>query len=436
MEDPFLCPRRDEDPLRLNRGHEGGQEPSGFQDVYKKLGVDVPVQFTGYGSSLSTEAPETNAEQLSTCGTALSVPEETLDQLTSYGTMPVPETPMEPLHSFAPMREVQPDQVCFKQTRISRRTRVAEKSLFLLWWPAFLGSCVVAEFGLRYWRHSVMAHTVFGCCLMIASCLFLIAYNGGWSGRASSTFLVVNGVCVCFVATLSLLLGLYCFETYTEPYEMYQSSHHYNDVLPGINPGAHRDAGTIKFAAGSHVAVEHSVGIKNGDYYCVAPIMGPDASMYAGFWAAGMNCCTARGRFQCGDVSDPQVLSGLVVLDENIFGSAEIPLYTKAAEEAAAQFGLSIPTAPIFVQWSSDVEADKDRYFHQAWSFVTSSVAGLFCFMLVVVMLLSAMASDEGFASDYFGVDVEVCEEPVFRKEKRKKLRKVNRPTDPLVEPP
>lgn len=436
MEDPFLRPHRDEDPLRPNQGHDDEQEPSGFQDVYKKLGVDVPVEFTGYGSSLSTEVPESNTDELSTSGTALSVPEPTLEQLTSYGTMPAPETQMEPLHSFAPMREVQPDRVGFKQPRISRRTRVAEKSLFLLWWPAFLGSCVVAEFGLRYWRHSTMAHAVLGCCLVFAACLFLIAYNGGWPGRASSTFMAVNGVCVFFIAILSLLLGVYCFETYTEPYEVYQGSHQYNDVPPGINPGAHRDAGTIKFAAGSHVAVERSIGIKNGDYYCVAPIMGPDTSMYAGFWAAGMNCCTARGRFQCGDVSDPQVLSGLVVLDENSFGNAEIPLYTKAAEEAAAQFGLSIPAAPIFVRWSSDVDADRDRYFHEAWAFVTSSVAGLFCFMLVVVMLLSAMAGNEGLAGDYFGVDVEVSEEPVFRKEKRKKLRKVNRPTDPLVEHP
>lgn len=330
-----------------------------------------------------------------------------------------------------------PEKVFHRKTRKIDRARMVEKSLFLLWWPAFLGSCIVATYGLRYWQHSLLAHTVLVLSAVIASIMLLTAFNGGWAGRASATFLAVNGFCMVFVGLVSVFLGVYCFQSYTKSYEIYRGSRYYENVVPNINPGAHRDGGVINFAAGSRVDVEHSIGIRNGDFYCAAPIVFPDSNGFSGFWAAGMNCCNARGGFRCGEVSELQVRSGLTVLDEDLFTPEEIPQYMKAAAEAAAQFGIGIPTKPMFVRWSGDVDLDKDRYYHDAVGFVTSSVAGLFCFMLVIVVMLSsaAMGSSDGFANDYYSVDTEVNQSgDIDPSMSSKKMRKARRTPDPFMD--
>lgn len=305
-----------------------------------------------------------------------------------YGTMPAMAAPV--------------TEKVFPKLRRLDRVRVAEKSVFLLWWPAFLGACIVGAFGLGYWHHRTFAHGVFLVTLMIGFVMIAIGHHGGWSGRASPTFMTINGWSIVLLSLVSVFLGVYCFETYTKPYEIYRASQSYIGVAPSANPGAHRDAGTIEFVAGSRVASEHSIGIRNGDYYCVAPIVDPDGHSYSGFWAAGVNCCGARGAFHCGDVSNPQVRSGLVVLDESYFSMDEIPEYTKAAEEASAQFTIGMPTKPIFVRWSSDTDADRDQYFRGATSFLLSATAGLFGFMLVFVMALSVLPT----AHEFYAVDV------------------------------
>jgi len=352
-------------------------------------------------------------------GTVPAHLEKQMDQLTPYGTMSEKVT----------------EKVPMKIRRLDR-VRVAEKSLFLLWWPAFLGVGITAAFGLMYWHHPTVAHSVFTFAIVAGMSMLVIAMNGGWHGKASMTFMAVNGFCIIFVALVGALLGLYCFETYTKSFEIYRASYAYKGILPNINPGAHRDAGTIEFAPGSHIEVDHSIGIKNGDTYCVAPITAPGKRGFSGFWAVGTNCCNAHGGFRCGDVANAQVRSGLVVLDENSFGNDEIPEYARAAEEAGAQFAIGVPDKPIFVKWSSDVASDIDQYYHDALGFVTSSAAGLFVTMLVFVSVLSAVGqSSSGFAHNYYSVEVYDLgdAEPCRR---GRKPRKADRSADPFLSRP
>lgn len=351
-----------------------------------------------------------------------------MDQLTPYGTMPVNDQITQKF-DWTPRGEV-----FLPKLRKHFRVRVAEKSLFLLWWPAFLGVGIVAAFGLSYWHHPAVAHGVLVLSLFIGVSMLAIGMNGGWTGKGSQTFFVVNGCFIVLVAVVSVCLGVYCFQAYTEPYEIYSGSHNYDMVEPSINPGAHRDAGAIEFVVGSKVDADHSIGIRNGDMYCAAPIMGPDATGYAGFWAVGMNCCGARGNFRCGDVSNQQIRSGLVVLDENYFGVEEIPLYTKAAEEVSAQFSIAMPSKPIFVRWSSDVSSDRDQYFHEALEFVASSAAVLFCFMLVVVTTISFLSTslDVAFAHHYYSVEVYELNDP----EIPRKGKKAKKASDPFLSHP
>lgn len=355
-----------------------------------------------------------------------------VDKAPTYGTI----TQKAPVDSS---RSLQEQPVKFRRLD---RVRVAEKSLFLVWWPAFLGVCIVAAFGLGYWRYHTLAYTVLALILLVGFAMITIGLNGGMTNKASMTFMTVNGCTIIFVAAISTLLGLYCFQTYTKSYEIYRGSRFYENIAPSENPGAYRDAGVIQFAAGSTVDVAHSIGLRNGDTYCVAPIISPDSSR-TGFWAAGMNCCgnlvnskSARGSFRCGgDAALGAAGAGLVVLDESYFSTPEIPEYTKAAEEASAQFGIGMQgsSKPMFVMLSGNVNADKDQFFHDATSFVVSSAAGLFVFTLVIAMVFSTLSGSAGFANNYYSVEVlDWSEFEAPRKSKASRRKQANAAADPF----
>jgi len=102
-----------------------------------------------------------------------AVPGTEMDQLTPYGTMEDNFSPrvryLDDKTNGGIMNERMPSpEKVFPKLRRLDRVNVAEKSLFLLWWPAFLGSCIVASFGLIYWQHSTAAHLVLLFVLAVA----------------------------------------------------------------------------------------------------------------------------------------------------------------------------------------------------------------------------------------------------------------------------
>merc|ERR1719271_1613360 len=72
------------------------------------------------------------------------------------------------------------------------------------------------------------------------------------------------------------------------------------NVYPSVDPSKYNgqqfmDAAQILFTPGSHLDIRKSMGFKDGQIYCVAPVVSGDANasqdMYD-FWAVGMNCCS------------------------------------------------------------------------------------------------------------------------------------------------
>merc|ERR1719330_921612 len=74
-----------------------------------------------------------------------------------------------------------------------------------------------------------------------------------------------------------------------------------------------QDAGKIYFRHEAVVDVNRSASFKLSDYYCVAPIVNPKCQGSCGmdFWAVGLNCCSERGGFRCGEYWNPKAKSGL-----------------------------------------------------------------------------------------------------------------------------
>jgi len=105
-----------------------------------------------------------------------------------------------------------------------------------------------------------------------------------------------------------------------------------------------------------------------GRTYCAAPILGQENST-AGvqFWAVGLDCCGARGRFDCDSASDASVRGGVVVhaplegeeaasrslLAPRIFHEG----YLRAVAASCSLYALQQAESPVFLRWTASSDS-------------------------------------------------------------------------------
>jgi len=148
-------------------------------------------------------------------------------------------------------------------------------------------------------------------------------------------------------------VGLFLHHDYLREYSRLAEGATYREVSP-VDPAlSHEDAAVLEFGEGSFVDVERSVGLLDaGTTYCVAPVVGPAFTSTAQYWSCGEDCCTARGRFRCGDSLDRSAMGGLVVADE-------------------AAYNLTVSNRPalansLCVTWSRDPAAAREAFWDAA----------------------------------------------------------------------
>lgn len=204
--------------------------------------------------------------------------------------------------------------------------------------------------------------------------------------------MIVNLLAVFFGVTAGL-------ENYTQISPMVHINylHHYGGVRPSANPDAYVDAGVLGFARDARLDATQSAGYFSWPHrYCVAPIVSDNPEETVSFWAAGMNCCDARGRFWCGDADDDDTHGGAgstakmigirIMPSLNIgrwiwHGHEADKLYNLAVGMAAGSYGLKIPRNPIVVGWVKDVD-------HEAWVATFTAVIFFAVFVLITLVLL------------------------------------------------
>lgn len=164
------------------------------------------------------------------------------------------------------------------------------------------------------------------------------------------------------------------YHTYTKPYLDMTNLNTYPHVNPSVYYSQQfMDAAVLEFVPQSHIDVSKSYGFKNGNVYCVAPIVGPDApSKEAGigkkdydFWAVGINCCSAhRANFHCGEYSNPKANKGLRLMRQDYKN-----YFRLAVQGAAASYNIKA-NQPMFMYWmehpSDEIHAymtDGSKYF-------------------------------------------------------------------------
>lgn len=126
----------------------------------------------------------------------------------------------------------------------------------------------------------------------------------------------------------------------------------YRDVDPMNYVGQQMvDAGRIVFNDKTHLDISKSMGFKDSDLYCVAPIVSDTASAkkYHDFWAVGKNCCSGvSADFTCKGYNDARYHGGLRLMDDT-----SRPFYRLAVQQAEATYGIKTHK-PLFFIWGPD----------------------------------------------------------------------------------
>lgn len=287
---------------------------------------------------------------------------------------------------------------------VHRATWARKAAATLLPWAVFAMLALV--FSIGYWRLRYTAWTAF---TVISALSAAVVAGVGPPQRPDLPVIeakevqrrCVGGLCLA-AAVLGATVGIYDYQMYVRVYETYAASPTRQEVLVTESAGAFPDMRELTFVPGTQVDVARSLGYVDGEHlFCVAPVVAgspagtaawmlPDHSPRANFWAAGLDCCKARGDFRCGDAGDVQASGGLVVMDPSPWATAVLPKYRAAVHEAAAAYGIHAPEDAVILYWSLSPEEDLEELWGPGVDLYV--IAVLVCFVVSFPIGLLALA--------------------------------------------
>lgn len=227
-------------------------------------------------------------------------------------------------------------------------------------WATFTALLALLSFTYHY-EHPVMTWVIFGgVCCMVAYFVYATfkarkAHRGTWYPFAA--------VSLCFGVILATVLGSLNYYYHTELYYDIENLNTYPEVDPATDNGQQfMDAGRAYFTDGTGLDLQKTMGFKNLDTYCVAPIVSGDEQLTTyDFWAVGVNCCDGDSSvFRCGEFNNPHARAGLRVMrsDFRYF-------YRLAVVQAEAAYNIKA-MHPVFFHWVQDPLAEVNKLWNTA----------------------------------------------------------------------
>lgn len=233
---------------------------------------------------------------------------------------------------------------------------------------AFAAVFFCTSFSLRY--YSPAAAFVLGPFLFLGFSAAVTGIAiGMWMRGRAYRFWSVLAVCLWGATISGFLLGDRNYWTFIHPYYNYEDMAYYVNVDPALDKGqSYMDAGRVYFKESSYVAANRAIAFRNGDTYCVAPIVREplvnqdgtnQLQTYSGFvlpragtvdfWAVGTNCCGPSGNdFRCGEMESQLSRTGMRLINDNTR-----PMYLLAVQEWSSSTGLPV-RHPLFFTWVRD----------------------------------------------------------------------------------
>lgn len=264
-------------------------------------------------------------------------------------------------------------------------------------WLIFSAILALVSFTWHYRSPSLVATSVWGLgitlgLLVLATAAGALRIGSPQDGDQSDP---LWRLFIAVTSLLALLMAAYFgdrnFWLNMQPHYDISNLNTYSSVDPARMRGQElMDAGAITFVDGSHLDLKRSMGFKNQDVYCVAPISGgfvngdPPLASYD-FWAVGKNCCDANtgGDFTCGEYNSPSAQSGIRVVQDE-----DRAFYRLAVQQAQSAYAIKA-IHPLFFYWVSDPASDNDSMKRDGYKFYMLGMVGYFCFQLVLVFAAS-----------------------------------------------
>lgn len=269
-------------------------------------------------------------------------------------------------------------------------------------WLIFSGVFAVMSFSIHYQAPQIAI-------LIAALCFLVIVMFGSYA---------VDGLRNKLSHDSSQESGWYIFTTVTGllawsfalgagNINFFRNMQPYYDVInlnfyPSVDPTRMRgqqlmDAGRMTFTPTSQLDLRYSMGFKNLDLYCVAPIAVHDANGTVSrlesydFWAVGLNCCSGEvPDFHCGEFNNARARSGLRLMRDELR-----PFFRLAVQQAEAAYNIKA-VHPIFVYWLQDPVSEINAYQEDGFKYYMLGMFAHFSFQLFLVITAAIAFSKTG----------------------------------------
>lgn len=205
-----------------------------------------------------------------------------------------------------------------------------------------------------------------------------------YPNRAKSVDWMPTWNLLCAIVS-GIVIGGLNFDHHMYPFFSYAFHTDYGNVLPSEGAAAHADAGKIIWAASARVDHTRAVGFKAWHTYCVAPVLDDSDMSKIGFWAAGLDCCGARGSFWCDEAGYPMAYGAVPLKEPQIVG-IDHSGFSKAIKLAEASFNIHAEKDPMLVKWLTNPVAYQWHmlYLGLAVYLMSCMVGGIFAVLVAV----------------------------------------------------
>lgn len=279
------------------------------------------------------------------------------------------------------------EQLFYSRGQRHRLNILSVLQCLFLPWLMFCFTYAVCTFSLHYTRPNLM-YSLLALGLVVVCANAGLALFTGYK-KMQHDFHEPNWYIFLFVTmligwSLGMWFGNTNFSLSMQPFYDYANLNEYYYVDPARMRGAQMmDSGRVHFVNGTNLDLRRSMGFKNLDIYCVAPITldGLPLASYD-FWAVGIGCCSGNAAdFACGEYNNPKATSGLRFLKDD-----DRAFFRLAVQQAEATYGIKA-THPLFFYWTQDASGEMDSYREEGYRYYLIGMLAHFAWQLLVVGL-------------------------------------------------
>lgn len=277
-------------------------------------------------------------------------------------------------------------QPFIKRTQRQRINMIAmAQSLFLPW---ILFCLIYANFSFKTHYDSPAL-----CWFYFSLGVIVTLFTGGITlkhyldkskGLGYSSWWAFAFLTMVIALTLGAIFGCMNFNLFMQPYYDLMNLNTYKDVDPAQVKGAQlMDAGLVEFVDGARLDLGRSMGFKNLETYCVAPITVDSLPLASyDFWAVGVGCCSPNSAdFHCGEYNSANAKYGLRFMKDD-----QRPFFRLAVQQAEAAYQIQA-VHPLFFYFTEDSQAEVDFTRSEGYRFYFIGMLAHFGFQFLCVCL-------------------------------------------------